>query len=532
MVDPAEDRENGNFAVQHLPYLLMTRFYCLLAGLLFCAATTLPGQTPNRPAPNGIPAYTFVLHDSTYQGYYLTTPFDLGAVAGDLPAPAMVLDSKGYLLWYMLVHARNLLDFKFDPGQQVYQYIKFQNPQQVQCVLLDTGFNPVDSFTTTNGILPDVHDFQITKNNTFLVAGASDSLMDLHAYLFGATPGSDTTHAIGFVVQEFDAGHNLLFQWNSNDYIHPGQTYAGYGYNPGAFDYCHGNAIEEDYDGNLLLSFRNLNAVYKVDRHSGEVLWQLGGNASSFQFTNDPGFSGQHDVRRLPNGHISIFDNANQASPPRISRAVEYQLDTVNHTATRVWEYRYAPGFFSSAMGNHQVTADRRHLINYGLNFRPDPSFVLIDDAKNPIAELFFPDSFMSYRSFLYDLPLGQLERPAISCAQNGGVITLSAPPGFANYAWSTGESAASIQVQGAGTYQVWVSHGLGMLGSEPLVVADPNAACPVSGVSAPAGGGEPTIVAYYDLLGRAVAPPQRGSFQGRLYAVRFSDGSVRVKAY
>lgn len=210
------------------------------------------------------------------------------------------------------------------------------------------------------------------------------------------------------------------------------------------------------------------------------------GKNSSFTFANDPGFSAQHDIRRLPNGNISLFDNANMAAPTQISRALEYSLDTVNWVATKVREYRHDPAFFSFAMGNHQTTANRQHLVNYGMSFRPDPTFVLIDDNKNVLSALFFQDSFVVCRSFIFDLPLQQIQRPVLTCTQNTGSVTLSAPSGFERYAWSTGETGSSITVDEPGTYMVWVNHGAGMLGSEPFILEDLGNACQVIHTSFP----------------------------------------------
>lgn len=491
-------------------------------------------QNYNRPVPSQVPAYEFVQHDSTQTGYYLTAPFGLNAGNGpmDLPPSTMVLDADGYLFWYQPVAARNLLDFTFHPEHDLYTYVKFVNPQNVQYMLMNRDFEVVDSFTTTNGISPDIHDFQITANKTFLLAGASDSIMDLSAYPFNGMPGSATTHVIGFVVQEFDEDHNLLFQWNSNDHIPPQATYPFYGYNAAAFDYCHGNSIEEDVDGNLLLSFRHLNAVYKIDRQSGKVLWRLGGRTSSFTFTNDQGFSGQHDVRRLPNGNIALFDNANMGPLPRVSRAVEYRLDTLNWTATKVWEYKYDPEFFSRAMGGHQTTDHRQHLINYGLNFRPEPSFVRTDDAGQLLSELFFQDSIMSYRSSLFDLPVEHIERPVITCSQDGGTVTLSAPSGQGRYEWSTGETAPTINVSETGAYQVWIPQGIGMLGSKPFVIQDLAAACPTSVVKEVPETDSELIVGYFDLLGRRIAPLQNSGSRMQIYVVQYASGRVRLINY
>ena len=511
----------------------MKRTDLFLPFVFLLAVFNLFGQQPNRPAPADVPPYTFNRFDSTYTGYFFATPFNIAAQVGapgfNRPKPAVILDADGYLFWYLPVQARNVSDFKYLPDRNMYALIRGRGPQDLKGLLLDSTFQVVDSFFTTNGIRPDGHDFQATTNGTVLVAGASDSTMDLSAFTFQGMPGDTQTRVVGFAVQEFDEDHNLLFQWNSNDHIHPAKAYDFYGYNPNAFDYCHGNSIEEDDDGGLLLSFRHLNAVYKVNRVSGQVEWELGGKNSSFTFSNDPGFSGQHDARRLPNGHIALFDNANTAAPPRVSRAVEYALDTVNWVATKMWEYKFAPGFFSSAMGGHQTTPGRLHLVSYGLIYRPNPSFVLVDDAGNLLSALFFQDSFMSYRAYLFEQPhLDAIERPVITCAQTGSTVTLSAPPGYDRYAWSTGENAPSITLQNPGTYQVWVNQGPGMLGSKPLYIADLNNACPVSTTQEPLAGGVPAVAAYFDLLGRQVDQPEKG----QVYAVRYTDGRVKLVLY
>ncbi len=500
-------------------------FCCTL--LLSLTAALLPAQNANRPVPPGVPPYEFVAYDTSYHGCYLTTPFRLNGL-GNVPVPALVLDEQGYLLWYMLVNARNLLDFKYHPPSERFQYVRFRGPQQVRYMLMDAGMNHVDSFTTVNGAAPDVHDFQISRNQTYLLAGAKDSVMNLSGYLFNGQPGSATTTAVGFVVQEFDAAGQLLFEWNSNDHIHPGAVYVGYPYNAAAFDYCHGNTIEEDTDGHLLLSFRNLNAVYKIDRQTGAVRWQLGGKTSDFTFTNDPGFSGQHDVRRLPNGNLALFDNGNQSAQPQESRAVEYQIDTVSWTATRVWEYRYTPRVFSPAMGGHQTTAERLHLINYGLVFRPAPTAVLVDDAGQLLSEIRLRDSFMSYRTYLLDLPLAQAPRPPISCSRPGGQLTLSAPMDYSRFRWSTGDTTASIAVTAAGTYQLWVPHGAGWLGSEPVLIDDPATACGASLVFEPDPGANLQAIRYFDLLGREIPLPAQPD--GRWYVAQRADGRRQLK--
>lgn len=504
----------------------------LIFSLLWLATSHLAAQNFNRPVPAEVVPYEFVRYNTNDFGYYLTAPFQLGATLNDSiperPKTAMILDADGYLVWYLPVYSRNLVDFKYHPEAGQYSFINYKSPLDIRFVLMDNNFQLLDSFTTINGVTPDLHEFQLTTDDTYLISGIRDSIMDLSAYTFNGMPGSSQTHAIGFVVQEFDAAHQLLFQWNSNDHVHPSEAYENYGYSPSFFDYAHGNAIWEDSDGGLLLSFRNTNGIYKINKTTGQVEWSLGGKSSSFVFANDPGFSAQHDVRRLPNGNITLFDNANMAPLPKISRAVEYQLDTVNWVATKVWEYTYNPGFLSPAMGNHQTTDERDHLVNYGLNYRPNPSFVLTDDAGNLQSQLFFQDSFVSYRSFIADLPLQQNLRPIITCAQSGANIVLSAPQGFDRYEWSTGQSGASITVHSPGIYQVWVNVGVGMLGSLPFVVDNPANVCVVNSEYSPQLNDNQDIIGFYDLLGRQIYQPVKG----RLYMVRFANGRATLRLH
>src|SRR5207245_11514768 len=82
----------------------------------------------------------------------------------------------------------------------------------------------------------------------------------------------------------------------------------------GNVDYFHLNSLDLDADGNLLVSARNTSTIYKIDRKSGKVLWRLGGMKSDFAVEPAASFGFQHDVRRRPDGTITIFDN-NAAVP-------------------------------------------------------------------------------------------------------------------------------------------------------------------------------------------------------------------------
>jgi hypothetical protein len=93
----------------------------------------------------------------------------------------------------------------------------------------------------------------------------------------------------------------------------------------------------------------------------------MGGRRNEFVFRGDPlnGFSHQHGVRRLPNGHIILFDNGNLHTPPQ-SRAAEYRIDETNNIADLVWEYRPSPPLYAFALGFAQRLPNGNTLICFG----------------------------------------------------------------------------------------------------------------------------------------------------------------------
>jgi Arylsulfotransferase (ASST) len=483
-------------------------------------------QNFNRPIPANYYPYQFIENNSI-SGYFLTCPIKLNVPPNDpnyyAPTPTL-LDSNGFIVWYMANEATNIGDFKYFENEQLFGYIRTANGH-ASYQLLDLNLNLIDSFTNLNNVGADAHEFQILSNGNYVIGGIKDSIMNLVGYTFNGTPGSAATTVEAYVVQEFDPSHQLVFEWNSLDHIFPTEAYDIYGYNVNGFDYCHGNSIEEDTDGNLIISFRHLNAVYKIDHLTGNVIWILGGKSSDFTFPNDGGFSGQHDARRLPDGTISLYDNANSAPPPRKSRGVIYSLDTINWTATRTWQYIHTPAFFARAMGNHQINGSNKHIINYGWNYRPNPSVLVADHLGMIDAQINFADSVVSYRSYLNQIPFS-FNQPEIICTNDGANIVLSAPSGFTEYLWSTGDTTASIIANQSDTFQVWVNYGAGYLGSTPFFYDQLLSNCAI-GIEELANEIEVVqFIGYYDLLGREVEFP----IAGQLYIARYSNGKNEIK--
>jgi hypothetical protein len=164
-------------------------------------------------------------------------------------------------------------------------------------------------------------------------------------------------------------------------------------------DYVHGNAIEVDADSTLMISCRHMDEITKISRETGDIVWRWGGKHNEFTFIGDTlRFSHQHAIRRLPGGTVTLFDNGN-FHPTQYSRAMEYQLDEVNKTATSVWEYRNSPDVYGGAMGYVQRLENGNTLISWGTGatalteVRPD---------GQKTVEMTLPAGIFSYRGFRF----------------------------------------------------------------------------------------------------------------------------------
>ena len=312
------------------------------------------------------------------------------------PYYLMIADDAGQPVYYKRVGSW-AMDFKVQPNGLLTYF------QGGKFYAMDSSYNIVDTFQPGNGYgAADGHDLQLLPDGHALLIIWDPQPVDMSQIVAGGVPTATVT---GVVIQEQDAAKNVVFQWRSWDHFLITDSYDSV--TSPRVDWTHTNAVELDCDGNLLISSRNLSEITKIDRKSGDIIWRLGGKNNQFTFINDspPYFFYQHDIRRLPNGHITLFDNRNSPGNrpdlellPHYSRAVEYALDERAKTATLVWQYRTTPDTFGSVMGNTQRLSNGNTVIGWGSGERltegePDGSTAV---------EMKLPAGVNSYRTFRF----------------------------------------------------------------------------------------------------------------------------------
>ena len=257
---------------------------------------------------------------------------------------------------------------------------------------------------------------------------------------------NDVTGMIDSVVQEISPTGAVVFTWNSGDV--PGEDLVAETLYPtGWKDYAHANSLWETSDGHLLVSFRHLSTVLKIDWRTddgdgrGKILWKLGGRDSDFSFVDDPypgGPCAQHTASELPNGNILLYDNGaatffqdlcvgpddpwGPAVERPITRITEYALDEAAGTATLVRDLA-PPNRFGFFAGGTTQLGNGSTLVGWAVTRQSvateiDPSGQVVWELKvHP--DVAQPDvTYSTYRAYKFAVPdvirpVVRIERPA-----------------------------------------------------------------------------------------------------------------------
>jgi len=357
----------------------------------------LIGNRESANYPEGFPVPTIFEYDNPAPGYIFCTPRPFQIP--DYDPYTVILDNYGIPVFYRQ-WPRRTNDFKTIVNNRLTLCdFNNQNTSVNKYLVMNSKFDFTDTLLMGNGYIIDQHDVIVLENGNHFLMAYDPQLVNMDTVY----PGGDTAATvIGFVIQELDADHNVVFQWRSWDHfdiLDANHT----DFTAGRVDYVHGNAFEIDNDGNLMMSNRNMEEITKIDLVTGEIIWRLGLHAKNnmFTFTNDTvGFSWQHDIRRLDNGNITVYDNGNYHTP-KFSQALEYQIDEDNYTAELVWNYIHDPVVYGRATGAHRELANGNKFICWGLTWTINYSEVTPD--KSLAWELHWPENIWDYRAFKFD---------------------------------------------------------------------------------------------------------------------------------
>lgn len=296
----------------------------------------------------------------------------------NLPTYAYVLDANGTPVWW------------HDEASGRPDNVQLLDRQQLATLGIDApyaftwfvGDTPVvvtaDGRRTEYGHLADRHDFVVTPRGTVLTiqkvvrpcATNLTACVDMRRY-GGQRMGIVQDRRI----VEYDSEGAVVWQWSTADHTSI-QDSARWLLSDqfdtarvsNSWDVAHVNAVNDLGDA-IVLSARHQDAIYKVDKASGDVTWKLGGTRTPQSLTvigdaRTIPLDGPHDAHVLPDGTISVYDNgALTRRPPRVIR---FRIDEVARTATVVSVVTFWRVATSRALGSARLLDSGNWLVNWG----------------------------------------------------------------------------------------------------------------------------------------------------------------------
>lgn len=207
-----------------------------------------------------------------------------------------------------------------------------------EIVILNENFKQINSLSLlTNGTRTDNDNNALDGHDFILLSDTHYIAMAYFEKAVNNIPASLNPIAnckvVAPIIQEVNNG-SVVWEWDGTTVPELYMTSVeGNDFTTGALtqDYAHLNAITIDpKDNNLVLSFRNLNQVIKLNRSTNKIIWRLGGVNSDFPLTADQKFLRQHNPHFLADDKTMIlFDNGDLTERP-YSRIQEFVLDEAN----------------------------------------------------------------------------------------------------------------------------------------------------------------------------------------------------------
>ena len=369
----------------------------------------------SQSLPADFPKFTTQVSGKTAPGklFFCTTPI----LAGTGYYLIMANNDGTVAKYYKTHHKQPIYDFKVqcDGRLSFSEFIRthsYTGGGDATYRFLNNEFTEeTDSVKMGNEYPAESHEFEVLPNGHMICFSYSPNHFNLAALLPGANPN---IKLYAPVIQELDTEGKVVFQWRFWNHFKVTDLKQGANVVVNTrlpeIDGVHTNSLMMDNDGNLVFSSLGLANIIKISRQTGKVIWQLGGKYNMFHFTNVDSVAGVnmcygHFFRRLPNGNV-LFYNNNVDGTTIPSKVVEWKLDEVKLTATKVWSYT-SNNILGFHLGDAQRLSNGNTLIGWGDDgSAAGPACTELDPSGNKVFELSFNDKYMyTYRVYRYEFP-------------------------------------------------------------------------------------------------------------------------------
>jgi len=295
---------------------------------------------------------------------------NVGAVLGPY---AIVVDRRGVPIWWKYTAGYNVMDVKGLPNGRIGFWSGLLNSDHAEgSFTVYNNKGQLQKSVATIGSLEDAHDSQLAPDGSWY-----RMVLNWHLDADLSSLG-EPAHAVwDDQLQQIGTDGAVKWSWNALDHVSPADGLRWYGVlkattiGTDPLDLFHLNSIEQAGQNDLIISMRHMDAVYRIRKSDGKILWKLGGATTPESLTvlNDaryPGqpFAGQHDARLQADGTLTVYDNGTGVTG-RAPRATRWQIDAQAHTARLVEEITDPQATWSAAGGSARRMSDGSWIISW-----------------------------------------------------------------------------------------------------------------------------------------------------------------------
>lgn len=255
--------------------------------------------------PEALPDFKVVYGDSkVFDGYIF-----LRQIIS--PGSQLMINSSGEVVWFQI--SDSALFRPFTPYEE--SYVALKSDQEIHEI----------SYTgdTINLLKYGYHGFdrklhhELIKDRCGNYVSLTRETLPLDLSEVGGN-ANDTVRTDGIIV--LSPSGQKLWHWSLDQVLDP---MAFNGILNVKKDWGHANALYIDTDGNYLVSWRDFNAIWKINSQTGERMWFVD---ESTLIAKGRRFYKQHGVHRNQAGDILLFDNGDRRTRP-VSRAYSLRDD-------------------------------------------------------------------------------------------------------------------------------------------------------------------------------------------------------------
>ncbi|MFT4205101.1 MAG: aryl-sulfate sulfotransferase [Chitinophagaceae bacterium] len=270
----------------------------------------------------------------------------------DVPGMVYMVDYTGSVKWYHRFSKTGVKVVKLTPENTLLSILgtsQFKTSYGNQIVEIDLAGDTMLNLHSGVGDFNNIivhHDLIKTNDGNIAVLVSENKTFDLSK---AGGKLIDTLNVDGINI--YDKNGSLKWKWDVSNVLDPIKDKNIVAKKN---DWMHANSIAIDNDGNFLISFYNIQQIWKIDRNTGRLLLKIGKDGS-FSMSDSVVFDNAHDIQINRDNELTLFDNGIMH---RKSRIVQYKLTKNEDSLKSYILINLPPNLHNERMGSaYQISS-------------------------------------------------------------------------------------------------------------------------------------------------------------------------------